>query len=49
MKSPTEAAWHHCLHWSNADERTRIDGLIRDVNGVPFKGLGTPGPLQHAL
>jgi toxin YoeB len=47
----TEAAWHDYLHWRRADERmrARIDELIRDINGVPFKGLGTPQPLQHAL
>ncbi|MEA2893502.1 MAG: toxin YoeB [Bradyrhizobium sp.] len=47
----TEAAWHDYLHWQKADERmrARIDELIRDINGVPFKGLGRPEPLQHAL
>jgi toxin YoeB len=25
------------------------DELIRDIKGLPFKGLGTPQPLQHAL
>jgi toxin YoeB len=47
----TEAAWHDYLHWSHADQRmrARIDELICDINGVPFKGLGTPQPLQHAL
>jgi toxin YoeB len=29
--------------------RARIDELIHDINGVPFKGLGRPQPLQHAL
>jgi toxin YoeB len=47
----TEAAWHDYLHWQHADERmrARIDELIRDIEGVPFKGLGRPQPLQHAL
>jgi toxin YoeB len=47
----TEAAWQDYLHWRQADERmrARIDELIRDIDGVPFKGLGTPQPLQHAL
>jgi toxin YoeB len=47
----TEAAWHDYLDWQQADERmrARIDELIRDINGVPFKGLGTPEPLRHAL
>ena len=46
----TEAAWHDYLHWSHADQRmrARIDELICDINGVPFKGLGRPEPLQHA-
>ena len=35
----TEAAWHDYLHWRQADERmrARIDELICDINGVPFK------------
>jgi toxin YoeB len=47
----TEAGWHDYLHWQQADERMRvwIDELICDINGVPFKGLGTPEPLRHAL
>jgi toxin YoeB len=47
----TEAAWHDYLHWSHADKRmrARIDELIRDIQGAPFKGLGRPQPLQHAL
>ena len=46
-----EAAWHDYLHWSHADPRmrARIDELICDINAVPFKGLGTPKLLQHAL
>jgi toxin YoeB len=45
----TEAAWHDYLHWSHADQRmrARIDELIRDIKGVPFKGLGRPEPLQY--
>jgi toxin YoeB len=47
----TEAAWHDYLHWSQSDQRmrARIDELIRDIKGVPSKGLGRPQPLQHAL
>jgi toxin YoeB len=47
----TEAGWHDYLHWSHADERmrARIDELIRDIRGVPFKGLGRPELLRHAL
>jgi len=29
--------------------RAWIDELIRDINGVPFKDLGSPEPVQHAL
>ena len=47
----TEAGWQDYLHWSHADERmrARIDELICDIKGVPFKDLGRPEPLQHAL
>jgi toxin YoeB len=47
----TEAAWRDYLHWLEADQRmrARIDELIRDIQGVPFKGLGRPETLQHAL
>jgi toxin YoeB len=50
-KAWTEAAWHDYLHWRRVDERmrARIDELIRDIEGVSFKGLGRPQPLQHAL
>jgi toxin YoeB len=47
----TEAAWRDYLHWRQADERMRerIDELICDIERAPFKGPGTPQPLQHAL
>ena len=47
----TEDAWQDYLEWQNENEKGReaINALIKDTKRDPFKGLGTPEPLQHAL
>jgi toxin YoeB len=47
----TEAAWQDYLHWQQRDEKilASINALIRDIRRDPFKGLGKPEPLKHAL
>jgi toxin YoeB len=47
----TEAAWEEYLHWQQEDEKilSSINDLIKDIKRDPFKGLGKPEPLQHAL
>ena len=47
----TEGSWQDYLAWQNEDEKVlqAINALIKDIKRDPFKGLGTPEPLQHAL
>jgi toxin YoeB len=47
----TANAWEEYLHWQTADQRvlTAINDLIKDIQRDPFKGLGKPEPLKHAL
>ena len=47
----TEDAWQDYLHWQQRDEKilASINALIRDIRRDPFKGLGKPEPLKHAL
>jgi hypothetical protein len=47
----TEDAWQDYLHWQQSDEKIRaaINELIKDIKRNPFKGLGNPEPLKHAL
>jgi toxin YoeB len=46
----SESTWQDYLHWQE-DQKTlaSINDLIRDIKRDPFKGLGKPGPLKHAL
>jgi toxin YoeB len=47
----TEDAWQDYLHWQRSDEKilASINALIKDIKRDPFKGLGKPEPLKHAL
>jgi toxin YoeB len=47
----TEDAWQDYLYWQQEDEKilTAINDLIKDIKRDPFKGLGKPEPLKHAL
>jgi toxin YoeB len=47
----TPNAWEEYLHRqaSDADVLHGINKLIRDIRRDPFKGLGKPEPLKHAL
>jgi toxin YoeB len=47
----TEDAWQDYLHWQQADEKIlgSINALIKDIKCDPFRGLGKPEPLKHAL
>ena len=47
----TEAAWQDYLHWQERDEKilASINALIKEIKRDPFKGLGKPEPLKHAL
>ena len=44
-------AWEDYLHWQQNDQKIMrsINDLVRDIQRDPFKGLGKPEPLKHAL
>lgn len=46
-----EQAWEDYLYWQQQDKRVvkRINELIEDTVREPFKGIGKPEPLKHAL
>jgi len=47
----TASAWDDYLHWQLTDQKIMesINNLIKDIKRDPFKGLGKPEPLKHAL
>jgi toxin YoeB len=47
----TEDAWEDYLYWRDSDRKIfgRINDLIEDIKRSPFRGLGEPEPLKHAL
>ena len=47
----TANAWDDYLHWQRTDQKIMgsINDLIKDIKHEPFKGLGKPEPLKHAL
>lgn len=44
-------AWEDYLYWQDTDAQTlkRIHQLIKDITRDPFRGIGKPEPLRHAL
>jgi toxin YoeB len=47
----TETAWEEYIEWQKEDVKVlqSINELIKDIRRDPFKGLGKPEPLKHAL
>ena len=47
----TANAWDDYLYWQQTDQKIMgsINDLIKDIKRDPFKGLGKPEPLKHAL
>ncbi len=47
----SEHAWNDYLHWQKTNKKIlkRINLLIKDVQRSPYKGIGKPEPLRHAL
>ena len=47
----SEKAWKDYLYWQRTDKKIlkRINRLIRDIQGVPYEGIGKPEPLKHGL
>lgn len=47
----SEHAWEEYLFWQDTDRKVllRIHSIIRDIQRSPFKGIGKPEMLKHAL
>ena len=47
----TTQAWEDYLYWQGADQKilATINTLIKNIRREPFRGLGKPEPLKHAL
>lgn len=47
----SDNAWQDYLHWQQADIKIlrRINELIKAIGRDPFRGIGKPEPLRHAL
>ena len=46
-----DEAWEDYLDWQKQDRKMveRINKLIRETQREPFRGVGKPEPLKHAL
>jgi toxin YoeB len=46
-----EHAWEDYLYWQRTDKKTlqRINQLIKEIQRMPFAGIGKPEPLKHSL
>jgi toxin YoeB len=44
-------AWDDYLYWQKTDRKVvqRINALIKDIQRMPFEGIGKPEALKHAL
>jgi toxin YoeB len=47
----SDDAWEEYLFWQETDRQTlkRINQLIKDIVRDPYRGIGKPEPLRHAL
>jgi toxin YoeB len=47
----SDTGWEDYLHWQAADAKVlkRVNDLIKDCKGDPFKGVGKPEPLKGDL
>lgn len=47
----SDHAWEDYLYWQKTDKKMvkRINSLIKDIQRLPFEGVGKPEPLKHAL
>jgi len=47
----SEHAWNEYLYRYNTDKKilSRINTLIRDIERMPYEGIGQPEPLKHSL
>ncbi len=46
-----QSAWDDYVQWQKEDPKilNSINGLIKNIQQTPFKGLGKPEPLKHKL
>lgn len=44
-------AWDDYLYWQKTDRKMlkRVNRLIQEIKRSPYKGIGKPEPLRHAL
>lgn len=47
----SDDAWADYLYWQDTDPQTvkRINHLIKEIMRDPYRGIGKPEPLKHAL
>jgi toxin YoeB len=47
----SEHSWDEYLYWQNTDKKIlkRINALIRDIERMPYEGIGKPESLKHSL
>ncbi|PPT76711.1 Txe/YoeB family addiction module toxin [Xanthomonas arboricola pv. populi] len=47
----SDHAWEDYLYWQQTDKKMlkRINDLIKVIQRDPFRGIGKPEPLRHAL
>lgn len=47
----SERAWADYLHWQKTDRKVmlRVNQLLQEIQRDPFRGIGKPEPLRHAL
>ena len=47
----SENGWNDYLYWQRTDKKIvkRIHLLIRDIQRMPYEGIGKPEPLKHGL
>ena len=47
----SDDAWEEYLYWQETDPQTlkRIHQLIKEITRDPYRGIGKPEPLRHAL
>ena len=46
-----DRAWDDYLYWQTQDKKTlkRINALVKDIQNIPFDGIGRPEPLKGNL
>ena len=45
----TPQSWDEYLYWQTQDKKTmrRINQLLKDIQRIPFSGIGKPEPLKY--